>query len=300
MHRYTICLMLLFFNLFIFSSSQGQEIAKSFRSQLIDKKLMLNLYKTDSKSFYELDTISKVSELKKLKKGLVRINEVSDNNLPVFFIIQGLDFLDGEELLPIIEEQIKYKFGLFLFTYSAHAPTPFNTDRLAYSLKFLAMRYPKKEIILIGYSAGGVLALKAIEKLKYKSKKFNIHESIFDRISVNTVASPINGFEMPVLGYISAPLSGFTTCDIASGLIVTRGNIQNCHHWVTTNCSLDIAACLWQDIYPQLPGLTKENNYNSEWLDMPCGNENVTYVYDRGHPELVEYAFISILKEKII
>lgn len=129
-----------------------------------------------------------------------------------------------------------------------------------------------KDLTVIGFSAGGVIALMAKHTLK---------NNPFDqRITLHTGASPVFGYGAPrTMSFLIAPIVGSTTITLGVGMpkkIIQEG-INQCFHWVTTDCEKDKHACPF-----------KEGRYSQISESMPCGTHHTISLPDADHTSILQ------------
>lgn len=149
-----------------------------------------------------------------------------------------------------------------------------NRELFLASITLLLNKYPDQKITIFGYSAGGAISLMALDSLS--------DSLAMKRIFLHTVASPFFGFEAPTQAYVASPFVGRGRIEIGIGAysFMKTKSFPNCHHWVTTNCSLDKNSCPGEKINPQTGPLNGT-------VEMPCGNSEVTKIDDETHTSVI-------------
>lgn len=207
----------------------------------------------------------------------------SNTKAAVFILVQGLPNAPGKE-------------GFLEWFKSIHAlafagnPTFFhllitplsmaqNASNLEYTIEKIRKKFPERKIEIIGYSAGGAVAMKYLSNTLAKNRP---------GINVTTVASPIFGYGAPkFIRHFSKAIN----IEFAIGLNHKFSNLVNqCTHYTTLICNNDIHACERAGVHPQLGAI------ESMGEAMPCGKENL-YIF----PEDTHYSILTrAVKDRII
>jgi len=134
------------------------------------------------------------------------------------------------------------------------------------------------QIIIFGYSAGGLIALKAFDDWAT--------ENYFPtNMQYHLISSPVNGYNAPRFGTpIMNILAGYTTVAIGQGMyrLLKYNEPLSCTQWLTTNCELDINACAHKKGFPQIIN------------PLPCGADHTLSLNDQTHytvlPKVIKLA----------
>lgn len=222
-----------------------------------------------------------IEKIKNSKEPLVQI--VDNEGDPVLFV-NGIDFREfPHEWIQPFQKLLTKKQLSYFFKWDKFNSIEKNRDDLVKTIKELHEKYPDKKLTVVGYSAGGVITLLAIDTLT--------DENISNNVIAHTVASPLFGYRAPLLAMIGAPFVGKSSIQIGRGNSdkLTHKKLNNCHHWTTTNCEMDQHTCENDKLNPQL-------GMNSTGSDLPCGNDNITKLNDESHASVLNRVFDEIVK----
>ncbi len=221
----------------------------------------------------ETELSNKLDLIKNSSNGLIPLSVGPGGPL---LIIHGIDFAPyPEEWVGPFKSLITSGKHAYLHKWTYRKGLEENRDLFIESIQKLHAKFPDEKITIFGYSAGGAISLLALDKLS--------QTPLMEQIYLHTIASPFFGFEAPSHAYIGAPFAGKGRIEIGIGAITFMKNksFNNCHHWVTTNCSLDKNSCPQKKINPQtglLSGLS----------EMPCGNDEVSSIDDETHTSVIQ------------
>lgn len=213
--------------------------------------------------------------------SLIKIKQGTGNPI---LLIQGLDFLEKPiEWLGPFELAMKSEHTVYFFKWSKFNNILKNRDELLNVIQILLLQHSSSHLTLVGYSAGGVLALLALDQLT---------DSVdLERLKFHLVAAPVFGYNIgnrPIT-YIAAPFIGKTSVAIGAGVYEKLKNkdFGSCHQWITTNCELDSHACQKGPTFPQTGNTTKGKL-------MVCGSA-VTYLDNESHTSVLNTVMSKIL-----
>lgn len=243
-----------------------------------DNDLMIQAFFNSQDEVDQVFLNQKISMLRNIKEEyknkqipspMRKITQGEENFKPVLLFIQGLPQKeDSKGLLEWMEPILLVRnagFRSYFHSITMKKNVYSNTLMLRDSINELKKIYPHKEIIIFGYSAGGVVALKMLESYNSSDIKLTLH----------TIASPVMGYNAPKF------LSFFKsfTFDIGLGVAnnIEAGMLRSCQHHVTTKCDLDIHACKRLGTFPQIGPSPKSANL------LPCGPEATTFYPDETH-----------------
>ena len=221
-----------------------------------------------------------VKLIKESKSSLIPL--VETEGAPVL-LVQGLDFQEFpfEWIKPFAHVTDKKQLSYF-FKWSKFDSLEKNSDELKKVIQSLLEKHKKERLLIVGYSAGGVLTTHAMSKLR--------DDPAADRIDFHTISSPLYGYNAPIFALFGIPFAGKTAIEIGMGPFekLKKKKFSNCYHWINLNCEKDMHAC---DMYKMKPftGAVGTNR------DMPCGNENVTEFDNEGHGSI-----LNVVVQKII
>ena len=206
---------------------------------------------------------------------------------PILFI-QGLDLAEvPTEWLKPFELAMNSEHSVYFFKWSKFDSIYKNRNLLLEAIKFLLSTYQDSNLTLVGYSAGGIIALLALDAIVDSIDP----ELSVARINVQLVAAPVFGYNInkrPVT-YLAVPFAGATSVKIGIGVFenLKNKNFKGCHQWITTNCHLDKHACIKGSIYPQQGDTAKARV-------KIC--ETVSYLNNETHASILAKAVSQILK----
>lgn len=220
------------------------------------------------------------SLVKELFKDISQVDEglipISGGKGSPILILHGIDYSDFPEewVIPFSELILGNRLS-YLHKWSNRKGLIENRELLLKSLSQLFKMFPNEKITVFGYSAGGAISLMALDKLSDSPE--------MDRIFLHTIASPFFGFEAPAKhAYVMGLIMGKGRFEMGIGAYTFMNNKRfgNCHHWVTTNCSLDKNSCPQEKLNPQTGPFDGS-------VEMPCGNENVTKFNNETHTSVI-------------
>lgn len=227
----------------------------------------------------QLSVLSWVKKGNSRNKKFIELQEPKENGRPVFFFIQGLFYGKAFEWYRPFYWLNKSEVGSYLYRFPPLVSTKRMAQDIEVSVKILLRAYPERNIEVVAFSAGGIPALMAWEKLQ---------ESLgedFKRIHLTTAATPLGGYDVPK--FIDK-LSGIFPFMSLNHDLMTGGDgkfkkmgLSRCSHIVTTNCDLDVHAC----------------NKNPQLLEqMPCGLDNTLLSDQFSHHQALESAVEDLLQ----
>lgn len=164
----------------------------------------------------------------------------------VYLFVQGLE-LKGEA--KNWENELK-RFehsgrSVYFFKWSKRKKLERNVEALLESIEQLRSENQSQEIIMVGYSAGGVLGLLALDRWIRKTQD--------SQIFLHTIASPLFGYSAPKFAPLAAMIVGHTALAVGRGVFKTTTPVVErsyCRHWINTDCSKDNHSCSSFGIYP--------------------------------------------------
>lgn len=213
-----------------------------------------------------------ILKIKSSRNGLIELQRQREHlteETPLL-LIQGLTF-DSPPTAWIkpLRYLSKKPHALYFFKWSRFKSLQFNKEQLRKAL--LSLLDTHKNIDVFGYSAGGVIALLALDSL--------VGTPFYSRVHLRTVATPFFGYAAPKrLAYLGAPFAGMSAVQIGVGAhrFLQHKRLEGCQQWITTNCKLDQHACIHRGISP-------ERGHLRNLPEMPCGNENLTLLDQESH-----------------
>lgn len=181
----------------------------------------------------------------------------------VYLFVQGLE-LTGEAVQWESELQRLEEAGrmVHFFKWSKRKTLERNVQALLETIEQLRIENLSKEIIMVGYSAGGVLGLLALDCWIEKTQD--------SQIFLHTVASPLFGYNAPKFAPFAAFFVGHTALAVGRGIFKTTLPVHErsyCRHWINTDCSKDNHSCSSFGIYP-MTGVHDQSL-------MPCRGDSV-------------------------
>ena len=217
------------------------------------------------------------SILARISVASLGAHHVNEGQGSPIVLVHGIDPTPlQEEWVKPISKLIDLEKDVYFYKWDKFNNLKENQKLLVNTLKSLLEN--SEDVILIGYSAGGVISLMAQDHLE--GTEFE------SRVQLHTVASPIFGYEAPSTAVFGIPFVGSTTIEIGMGAYKKLKNLKlnSCSHWVNTNCNLDKHACLNKNkSTPQMSLFT-----------MPCGSQNTRYFNEEDHGSILTKAFESI------
>lgn len=164
----------------------------------------------------------------------------------VYLFVQGLELTgeadQWERELQRLEEAGRM---VHFFKWSKRKKLERNVQALFNTIEQLRIENLSKEIIIVGYSAGGVLCLLALDRWIDKTQD--------SQIFLHTVASPLFGYSAPKFAPFAAFFVGHTALAVGRGIFKTSNPVRErtyCRHWINTDCRLDKHSCPSFGIYP--------------------------------------------------
>jgi hypothetical protein len=215
-------------------------------------------------------------------EGLVHLFEGSE--MPILFV-HGIDFDVGEWIRPL-EISLKNKRNTYFYKFSKFDSLVASRDDMREAVINILEEHPQEELLIVAHSMGGIISLLTLDTF--------IRGQYEDRIKIHTIASPGFGFEAPPkMAYVLAPFIGLGTVQMGIGGYKKIRNdfLDQCHHWITTNCALDKHACNRRTLNPQTGSLN-----GSEKL--PCGIKNVTYLDDETHATVISRVVEELMGQR--
>lgn len=220
-----------------------------------------------------------IKTIKDSYANLIPINE-NDEGDPILFV-QGLDFREfpSEWIIPL-HSMIGKKRSSYFFKYSKYDSIETNRNKLLTEIENIKSKHKGKELTVVGYSAGGVIALDALDTMTENKS--------VDNLKLVTVASPIFGYNAPKLAFLGAPFVGMTSIEIGRGIYekLKTKKFEKCAQWITTSCERDPHACTRDGNNPQLG---KEQTF-------VCKSKPVL-INDEGHASVLNRAISEITKD---
>lgn len=124
----------------------------------------------------------------------------------------------------------------------------YNARHLQKSILKLAHDFPKAQITIIGYCAGGVITAYALKHFRDNNPE------LYSRLYAHTVATPFAGYGAPHFARVVSPIIGRSIIQVGIGVQFGDLNQQKlrCTQWATVNCDLDWHACPTKKTVPQL------------------------------------------------
>lgn len=200
-----------------------------------------------------------------LPPGLHRLHE---GNATPILLIHGINpDPDLPEWVKPVEKLLEQKRTIYLYRWSKHKSMKKNQNLLLQSYLDILENHQDEPLTVIGFSAGGVIALMAKHSLKNHPGD--------QRITLHTGASPIFGYGAPrALRYL-----GNTTLTLGVGMPeeIIQDGVNQCFHWVTTDCEKDKHACPF-----------KEGRYSQVSETMPCGPDSTISLPNEDHTSILQ------------
>jgi len=201
----------------------------------------------------------------KIPVGFAGTSLLSDGKGNPILLVQGIyEAKDPPEWLEPLETLLPLGRPVYFFSWSQFPSLESNRDLMIQGIRKILSDHPGTQLSIVGYSAGGIISLMALDQL--------VGDPDYSRIKLYTVASPIFGYNAPnVLAFMGAPFVGIGTIEIGIGAYKKLHHVplQNCSAFVTTECALDKHACEYGHILPQ-------QGSQDDPQEMPCGSDNVT------------------------
>lgn len=261
-------------------SSQEMSSSKKYKKlELVNveeaKTFLKSLDPKEQKIIEDLINSVKVS-----KKNLIALNEKFNEN-PVL-MVSGFDFRDfPSEWIKPFHKAVNGNKSSYFFKWDRIDSINVNSTKLTEAIQEIKQKHPGKELTIIGYSAGGIIAIDAFD---------NLNESeTLKNVKLLTVAAPVYGYNAPAIAKLGTPFVGKTTIQIGIGHYqnLKHKQFENCSQWITTSCELDQHACTKEGNNPQ----TGKNN---EGL---CKNSPQILINDEGHATVLSRAVNEVFKD---
>ena len=198
--------------------------------------------------------------------GLVKLHTPPSDATPLI-LIQGLTFNEpAYTWAKPFKHLLALNRPLFFYKWSKFKSLQWNQKHL--SADFIRLLADYKSLKVIGFSAGGAIALLSLDSL--------VGTSFYPRIHLQTIATPLFGYGAPQVAYLGAPIAGMSAIQIGISAyrFMQHTHLEGCQQWITTDCSLDPHACPHRGVFPQ-SGRTE--------TEMPCGNENTRRLDHESH-----------------
>jgi hypothetical protein len=200
---------------------------------------------------------------------------------PVFVIVPGLGY-EVEELAQPLEQLRNSGATVYFHKWNKLRFTSELVHQLRLNLNWIAREHHHQEVIVLGYSAGGLISLLAWDQYAEKLPP-NLH--------LVTIASPFMGWGIAqgIASVFVAPAMGEFTADISVGVHrqFKHASFRQCEQWVTTSCELDVNACINSSgVYPEYVQ-----------RGMPCGDENVKFLNHELHQDALEIVLARLIAE---
>lgn len=211
-----------------------------------------------------------------LPEGLHLLHLGTGNPL---LLIHGINpATDLPEWVNPLDKLLKENRTIYFYRWSKHQTMKKNLTLLTESFLDILSEHETEHLTVVGFSAGGVIALMAKHSLKNNPSD--------KRITLHTGASPVFGYGAPkTVSYITAPIVGSTTISLGVGMPkrVIQDGVNGCFHWVTTDCEKDKHACPF-----------KEGRYSQISDSMPCGSHNTIQLPDADHTSILDTIIDSL------
>lgn len=212
-------------------------------------------------------------------EGLVSMKKQEEG--AVYLFVQGLE-LKGEALIWESELQRFEGTGrtVHFFKWSKRKKLARNVQNLLATIEKLRSENLSKEIIIVGYSAGGVLALLALDRWMEKTQD--------PQIFLHTVASPLFGYGAPKFAPLAAFFVGHTSLSVGRGVFKINDSVIErpyCRHWINTDCSKDNHACESFSVHP-MTGVADQSL-------LPCRGDTVVEMQE-SHAGILTKALLDI------
>ena len=124
------------------------------------------------------------------QEGLIYLGAGAEANRPVVLLIHGIDYDPAQlkEPLELIREKSSERY---FFRWSKADSFNLLVEKVTSSLLVLLTNYPEKKILVLAHSAGGVLALRALDQIQSENLRG------LDRLRVVTAGAPVAGYGAP-------------------------------------------------------------------------------------------------------
>lgn len=222
--------------------------------------------------------------LQKIKSSPTSLIEIGESDDPPILMVHGIDYNPDlpHEFIKPFHSLLQKKHTSYFFKWSKSKSIEENSGELTSTIRAILEKHKDKDLTVVGYSAGGVLTITSMDTLA--------QEPIAKRIHFHTVASPIFGHRAPSWAMIFAPFAGKTSISVGQGQYdkLAHKTFNQCSHWVTTRCELDLQACENNQLNPQ----TGPSSAGKSIL--PCGEDNTRSYADEGHASVLSRVFSEI------
>lgn len=165
-------------------------------------------------------------------------NEISLGNTPIYLLIQGLDFSAPTlwEALHILRQA---KATSYFLSWSKKDDIEANIDKVKKGILALLQTYPQQQIVVFGFSAGGVLAIKVWDDFMLE-----LSQEQLSHLTLRNVVAVPHGYGAPKISKVANSFVGKTTIAMGIGIEDQLKNLplKRCEEWITTNGNLDIHA----------------------------------------------------------
>jgi hypothetical protein len=212
------------------------------------------------------------------------LNEVSASPVsagtPVFLLVHGLG-LGGESdawQRPIREIR-KRGLQAYFFKWSKWRSLTRSADRLVAAIEEIRELHPGRKIVVVAHCSGGVIGLMALSRIQPWAER--------SEVFLHTTASPVFGYQAPLIAYAGAPFVGKATIELGRGSRDRIGGakLQGCMNWINTRCDLDKHACLREGVSPQAGAPS------SKLAELPCMEARVgAWTHEEIIQKAVDYA----------
>lgn len=215
----------------------------------------------------QIDRIENEAKLNPEK--LIPVNKGSGGR--VYLLVQGLGLEMYSWHYPFHQAIRQDKTAYFL-TWDFKKSLKKNLLHFKKSIFDLKEMHPRKQLTILGYSAGGALMALALSDP-------NLPE-LRKRTFLHTIASPLEGYSAPKIIRPIGAFLGWTTIEIGIGIRkkLNLHTLPKCFQSITTNCDLDIHACTTLKKHPQG---TKDRPL--------CGQDNFFQTHDKTHTGLLHH-----------
>lgn len=234
-------------------------------------------------SSQQKDLTEVMNKLQKSEKTFIEL--IKGEGEPVL-LVNGLRHMEDPipaEWMKPLHKLIQLKQMSYFYKWDKHKSLEENSSELKVIIVNILNNHPEKNLKIVGYSAGGVITLLTMDSL--------VNDPIAKRIYFHTIASPLYGYGAPAIANIASRFAGKSSIQIGMGSDkkLIHKKLNNCTHWVTTNCELDKHSCTKKGINPQL-GLVNLNT-----APLPCGEENIKRIQNESHASVLNAVFDEII-----
>lgn len=234
-----------------------------------------------------------ISDIKSAPEALVPLMSAEvgphDEALPVFLMVQGFDMKDEFVYYEPFYLFWQRRIPLYFHKWSRFTTLPNNVAVLRKSYLTLLQQAPLRRVIVVAYSSGGVLALRALDEL------LGQRPAGLERLRVYTAAAPIFGFGAPkFFPYFGAPFVGASAVALGIGNYHRLENkpLRQCETWVTTSCRLDVIAC-----ESRRGRVLPQTGPAGAPLSPPCGAERLRSFAEESHTTILTHLVRTLLSE---